>query len=565
MKRRIECYLKGVRGRCGSFRIGPVRLCGVIFGLCLLGIMLFYAVGSAHAVCRVNMLPLTNMADYRDSLSMEVLRKGHLRITYYSYFQANSVVLKETVRNAVQLNKLDAFFDVILEDSLVAFGKAEITGTASVEGSYVSNEALARQRGQAFSRFLEQRYKLSSRLPVAVNWIAEDWALLEHCVQNDSTPLIVPWKKEILQIIRQTPIHDGREALLLKLGGGVPYQYMKTHFFPRQRRGIIAMTYDMKGALQKQYKQELSDSVAERIVANSFLTPADAQRFVSDTTISILPISAQQPDSICEESWCIPVVNNEIPASYILTRQSRLKDVLSKAMTVIDNANKLIEDAGDPQPPAPEVALPASRVVTVNHRDTVYIHDVRTESFPFCVIVKTNLLALGGITPEPALRAPMGNLELELVFSRRLSFSISGLYASSYSVSDYRLWSATAYTGEIRYKVLPVHRYSGLYAGLYVRGGDFDIQKKSTTTDATVNPYDTGRYYEAGLSAGYSLFITPRWAIEAVTSCGFRHKRYTPYRDGSSGQYATGVRSSKTGFDLTGLSVSVGYVIGKRK
>lgn len=491
-------------------------------GLCLFA---FICIKSMAATgMPINTLHVKNIPD---SLSMDVLRKGQLRVTYCFYCKKKDIPSPKKSRNAMQLNKLDTFLGIILKDSFEGYSYAKIAGTTSVEGTYNSNEILAHKRALTISRFFEKRYKLSSFLTVTVNQVAEDWELLEQCVQKaNGIAQISPWKDEILRIIHQTPIKQGREVLLMKLGGGVPYQYMETHFFPLQRRAVITMNYDMKNVLQKQCGHELTDSIAEHIVANAFLAPTDAKRFMKDTSIGSMPVSRMQPCFLCEEFWPQPVAPADKPVACF------------------------------------------NRTDTIYIQDTLYIEKQHAKSFPFCVIPKTNLLALGGITPEPALRAPMGNMELEFILSRKWSFSLGILYASSHSLSRYQRWAATAYTAECRYKILPVHEYSGLYVGIYGRGGDFDIQRKNTsgsTAEATVNPYNTGRYYEAGISSGYSLFIGPRWVIEAGASCGYRHKRYTPYRNVSADQYVTEHRNSNNSFKLTGLSLSIGYAIGKRK
>ena len=54
-------------------------------------------------------------------------------------------------------------------------------------------------------------------------------------------------KEDILRIIDDVPILKGREVRLMKLNQGIPYRYMKEHFFPKLRRaGYIKVYYRMK-------------------------------------------------------------------------------------------------------------------------------------------------------------------------------------------------------------------------------------------------------------------------------------------------------------------------------
>ena len=510
MKRRIECNLSGA----GSHFIFPtkvVRLCGIFLGLSFFTVLFAGAGSTVRAACPVAVSPASAVPERKDSLSMNFLPNGQLRIVYYSY-QGNLALNARL--EMLQLARLDHFFNVILKDSLLTYGKAEITGTASVDGAYAANEAVAKKRALDFRRFLDTRYKLSDLFPVTINWVGEDWDYLDYCVtQAEPNSPVFRWKEDILRIIRNVPVMGGRETTLMKLGNGVPYQYLKTRFFPLQRRAILNITYDIKTALEKKYKRQMSDSIVKQTAADLFLIPGFV-RHVAEKP-AVVQTKAVQPDSV------------------------------------------------KPQPPAPVVAP-----VVVNHTDTVYIRESpKTKPLPLCFIVKTNLLALSGVTPEPAMRAPMANLEVEWVLNRKWSFSLSTLYASSHSAGNYKRWAVTAYTAECRYRLLPVNKYSGLYAGIYGRGGDFDLQRDNTSvseTDAVVHSYGTGRYYEAGISGGYSYFLTPRWVLEAGMSGGFRHVRRTPYEVGEDVFYSTGSRKSKNRFKLTGLSISIGYVIGKR-
>lgn len=494
---------------------------------------------------------------YPDSLSMEVLRHGRISVSYLSYFQASSATRSDLDRDALQLGRLDAFFESVLADTLVTFDRVELYGVTSVDGTTTLNQDLANRRAQALYRFLNQRYRLSGRLPIEVKGIGEDWDGLASNVRS-ATLTAFPWRDEVLRIIRYVPVMEGRESQLLLLDNGRPYQYMRKNFFPRQRCAVISMVCDMKKALEKRCGSVLSDSLVERAVAMALLSSKDAAIFLEDKSIPSWPIplgasGASMPYRVS--------TSGKIPVEYIVREQESLRTVLKKTLGVISHLEKHIDVAPEPKV-EPKVIV--QRVV-----DTVYVNvpnvqikvkEVPVSSSPLSLAIKTNLLALGGITSEPNYRTPMANLALELFLNRRFSIAVSGLYADSKGVCGYKLWSATAYTLEGRYTVMPVNRYSGLFVGLYGRGGDFDIRKNVADAD---NPYQTGRYYEGGVSAGYSLYLSSHWVIEGGLSGGIRCKRYTPYGTAVDGSYISDSRLTKRGVKLTGLFLNIGYVIGK--
>lgn len=71
----------------------------------------------------------------------------------------------------------------------------------------------------------------------------EGWDELRYQVEKSE----MSDKKEIIRIIDDIPILHGRETHLMKLNKGIPYRYMKEHFFPELRRaGYIKVYYRKK-------------------------------------------------------------------------------------------------------------------------------------------------------------------------------------------------------------------------------------------------------------------------------------------------------------------------------
>lgn len=113
-----------------------------------------------------------------------------------------------------------------------------ITGYSSPEGNYKSNERLAERRAAALKSFLETKYN-TVLVEMNTSWVAEDWdKLVEMLKQSD-----VLWKDQVIGIIENTEIFDGRESKLKTLDGGRIWQYMEKNMFPKLRRVSCRIGY----------------------------------------------------------------------------------------------------------------------------------------------------------------------------------------------------------------------------------------------------------------------------------------------------------------------------------
>jgi hypothetical protein len=168
------------------------------------------------------------------------------------------------------------------------------------------------------------------------------------------------------------------------------------------------------------------------------------------------------------------------------------------------------------------------------------------------LVLKTNLMADVGITPQAERRRYMPNLELEYLFDRRFSVALAGLYDRFGGVGEYRKWHVTAYTLEPRYRFVR-SRAGDLYAGIYGRTGDYNFLLRTGTT------HHTGNYLEGGISLGYSLPIARHWVVEAGVAGGYRRVSAKDYLAGN----ILDKRSILHKIDLTDLFLRIGYRFGK--
>ncbi len=159
-------------------------------------------------------------------------------------FQVGKSVILPTYRNnPAELAKINDAFNEIQSNADVKIKGLFIEGYASPEGKYESNERLARERSTALKDYIVSKFNLPiTEDNIKVSWVAEDWDGLSSLVQASE----MAQKDQILGIIENTPILDGRETSLMRLAGGAPYRAMLKDMFPGLRRVEYQIDYTVK-------------------------------------------------------------------------------------------------------------------------------------------------------------------------------------------------------------------------------------------------------------------------------------------------------------------------------
>lgn len=140
--------------------------------------------------------------------------------------------------NGTHLDSLAAYLRAADADTLRRVKTIHIVGAASPEGSTKRNMQLSEQRAASIMAWLRSRLPFPESTYVS-HALAEDWQGLEALVEASD----MPWRDEVLNIIRNTPVWivrdgkvvDGRKRQLGMLRGGEPWRYMESRFFPELR------------------------------------------------------------------------------------------------------------------------------------------------------------------------------------------------------------------------------------------------------------------------------------------------------------------------------------------
>ncbi|MDR0976393.1 MAG: DUF3575 domain-containing protein [Prevotellaceae bacterium] len=492
---------------------------------------------------------------FRDSLYMEVQRHGRIAVGYLSYFKNSSSVHDALPENNIELTQLDDFFHLTLNDSLVAFDRVEIVGSASIEGTWEVNEQLSEKRAHALRDFLDLRYDLSARVPIEIRWIPEDWDGLEACVRK-ATLEELPLRDEILRIIRTHDVFDGREMALMRLDKGTPYRYMERHYFPLQRRAVITLIYDVKRLFEQRLGQPLDAVEVERAVATTLLPEEEAGAFLADTASTAgvsVDLAALLPPRLAADGDTTgvqpPQPSIKEVLEHTLTKLSKVEEEVAVILESSPNVVKRepVKAVKEAKPKVTKIKQPRIRV---------------EKSFRPYVTLTTNLTAWLGVTGDFDLRGMQPNISVEGHLTRRLSVAASALY-NDFDISlltdnaPYDLWHTTAYTVEPRYRFLVTPRAGEAYAGIYGRMGDYNFL---STTDAARN--HTGEYWDTGISLGYTYPVVRHFVIEAGVSAGYRHYTDRHFSVQAGGNFLEGTTNGNS-FGLHEVFLRIGYRFGR--
>lgn len=160
---------------------------------------------------------------------------------YLDFPVGQSVISPNYRRNPEELSKIDEMLSGVINDPDVRIKSLFIEGYASPEGSYATNDHLSYARAIALKNYMKNKFHLSEGL-FRVSNVAEDWDGLKALIPGSN----ITHKDEIIEIIDNTDIFDGRELKLMKLAKGVPYRNMLKELFPQLRRVEYQINFTIK-------------------------------------------------------------------------------------------------------------------------------------------------------------------------------------------------------------------------------------------------------------------------------------------------------------------------------
>lgn len=143
--------------------------------------------------------------------------------------------------NRQELERLSNTIDSVANDTTIEILRIQIRGYASPEGSYATNERLARLRTSSLARYIIEQTDLAPKL-FHTSSVPEDWEGLRNFV--DSTTLLTH-RSELLEMIDSDLLPDEK---LAQIASRYPddYQVMSNVAFPQLRHTDYQIDYQLK-------------------------------------------------------------------------------------------------------------------------------------------------------------------------------------------------------------------------------------------------------------------------------------------------------------------------------
>lgn len=135
--------------------------------------------------------------------------------------------------NASEVAKVQDIIKQLTWSSEFIIDSINMTASASPEGSWKLNEALAKRRAASLKKYFAKKMDDTKGVDTLFNakWIAEDWRRVYDLISEDEN---ITSKDEILGIISDETDPDSRE-LAIKRHYPAEYSYIKDHIYPALR------------------------------------------------------------------------------------------------------------------------------------------------------------------------------------------------------------------------------------------------------------------------------------------------------------------------------------------
>ena len=186
-----------------------------------------------------NMLT-TSMAQYLNDANDSEDDFSNRASLEINFLQSESAIRNNFSNNIHALKLINDALSVINNNADFEIRKIVIGGSSSPEGNFKYNEMLAKKRAQALVEYLSE-FTPASKFDVIS--LGEDWNGLKRMVQKSN----MPYKNQILDIINNYTVEQGRKTKLKNLKNGVPYRYLLEQFYPKLRSAsYIQVYYDVK-------------------------------------------------------------------------------------------------------------------------------------------------------------------------------------------------------------------------------------------------------------------------------------------------------------------------------
>lgn len=184
----------------------------------------------------------------------EAIKKRKEDTEVFIDFKVNqSVIIPDLMNNRAELNTLNEALATLSLDKNLTVNQVYIVGYASPEGSIAVNENLSKRRAEELKKYLTEQAHFPSDI-YQVRYGGENWEGLVEMLEESS----LDTKEEVLSIISNTPDANTRKNKLKAFNKGKTYNYMLANFYPKLRKTVVDIRYDVRDFTVEEAKEILN-------------------------------------------------------------------------------------------------------------------------------------------------------------------------------------------------------------------------------------------------------------------------------------------------------------------
>lgn len=221
----------------------------------------------------------------------ENVKSRSLSGSAYIDFVVNRTDIRADYRNnQAELDKIQRSINSVKDDKDMTITGIKIKGFASPEGSYASNERLAKGRTEALKNYVQNLYHFDASI-MKTDYEPEDWAGLEAYVQKSS----LAHKDEILAIIDSDMTPDKKDRSI-RQRFPADYRILLTECYPSLRHSdyevdYIIRSYTTTEEIRRIFRESPQKLSLEEFyqLAQAYESGSDAFNQVYETAVRMYP------------------------------------------------------------------------------------------------------------------------------------------------------------------------------------------------------------------------------------------------------------------------------------
>lgn len=255
----------------------------------------------------------------------EIKARSEYGEAYLNFVVGKWDILYDYKDNARKLDQVQAFFREAQNDKNIVVEGITIIGYASPEGTYEFNMNLSQNRASSFANWVQSRFRFPANI-YTVDWKGEDWEKLRTLVEDSR----MAEKYQVLNIIDNYGVYEGRETKLMNLNGGRTYKQMLEFMFPQLRRVYYRIEYTVR-PFSTQESKEIIKTKPQQLSVFEMYSAANTYRRGSKEYNSAMSKAAELfPQD--------PAANNN--AAAVALQEGRLDDAKSLLDKTPESASK---------------------------------------------------------------------------------------------------------------------------------------------------------------------------------------------------------------------------------